>query len=147
MNRWNRMRDIKRNKHMKLSWKTGEKAVFRFFFIYFILEVVPLDWKYYRELFAMDWLNVDYRHFFNLTHYGGPRFFSEAHTYADWAVVAGIALAGTLIWTYFDRNRKEYSGLYHWLRVVLRYRLAVGVIAYGFIKLFPLQAPYPSISH
>ena len=42
---------------------------------------------------------------------------------------------------------KEYNQLYYWLRVALRYRLAAALIAYAFIKVFPMQMPEPSISN
>src|SRR6202007_3134474 len=57
-----------------------------------------------------------------------------------------VAAAGTALWTKLDRTKKEYNVLYYWLRVVLRYKLAIILITYGFIKLFPLQMPYPSLS-
>src|SRR5690606_6633016 len=55
-----------------------------------------------------------------------------------------------LVWHFFE-NRKQiqlnYPDLYYILRTVLRYRLALGVIAYGLIKFFPIQAPYPTLSN
>jgi hypothetical protein len=54
---------------------------------------------------------------------------------------------GAIIWTIRDKDRQEYNGLYYWLRVILRYRLAAGLMAYAFIKIYPMQAPLPSISH
>ncbi|MFT4031968.1 MAG: DoxX family protein, partial [Siphonobacter sp.] len=44
-------------------------------------------------------------------------------------------------------NRDEYNQLYYGLRVLIRYRLAAGILAYGFLKFFPEQAPLPSLSH
>ncbi|MEJ0029171.1 MAG: hypothetical protein WDO15_01810 [Bacteroidota bacterium] len=114
----------------------------RFFFVYFTIQVIPLDWKWYRDLFSIHWSFAD---FFHLSKYE-PRFFSEAATFADWRIVALIAITGTFIWTVLGRRRSDYDRLYYFLRVIVRYRLAVGVIAYGFLKLFPIQAPYPSLS-
>src|SRR5690606_30886552 len=37
--------------------------------------------------------------------------------------------------------------LYYWLRVLVRYRLAIGLIAFGFIKFFPMQMPFPSVAN
>lgn len=129
-------------------WKAAEKIGFRLAFVYFLLQCVPLDWKYYRQLFSIQWTNLQYGDIFTLAHYT-PRFFDgPGQQYADWAILLIIALAGTLVWTLADRNRtKEYSVWYYWLRVVVRYRLAIGLIAYGIIKFFPVQAPYPSLSN
>ncbi|MBE7170804.1 MAG: DoxX family protein [Williamsia sp.] len=130
------------------EWKTGEKILFRLAFIYFFIQCVPLDWKYYREIFSIQWSHLQYGDIFNLAHYA-PRFFEgPQQSYLNWLVVLLIAVIGTVIWTIVDRSRtKEYSVLYYWLRVIVRYRLAIGLIAFGIIKLFPVQAPYPSLSN
>jgi hypothetical protein len=130
------------------TWKASSKVLFRFFFIYFIVQCVPLDVKYYASLFQIHWGELHFRDIFYLTRYT-PRFTSGAGpfgSFADWGIAAIIALTGALIWSYLDRQRKEYNQLYYWLRVIVRYRLAIGVIAYGLLKLFPQQLPYPSIS-
>jgi len=62
-------------------------------------------------------------------------------------VVAVTSEKGGLVWGNRDKDKKEYNQLYYWLRVIVRYRLAAGLIAYGFIKFFPLQAPMPSLSN
>src|SRR5690606_22195791 len=65
--------------------------------------------------------------------------------YADWGVILLAALVGALLWSLFDK-RKEYRKLYYWLRVVVRYRVAVGMIEFGFVKVFLVQMPFPPIS-
>jgi hypothetical protein len=126
-------------------WKGYEKILFRFFFLYFILQAVPLDCKYYQKLFSIQWLDLKYGDIFNLSRYF-PQFI-EGQTYLNWAIIAAIALVGTITWSLLDKKTKSYHALYYWLRVIVRYRLAIGIIAYGFIKLFPQQAPLPSISN
>jgi hypothetical protein len=129
-----------------VAWSTLEKVVFRFFFLFFAIQIVPLDWKLYRDLFTTDWSGFNYGILFTIAHYA-PRVFSDSPVFADWALFGGIAAIGTIVWSYADSSRKEYNVLYYYLRVVLRYRLAIALIAYGFIKFYPLQAPYPSISN
>lgn len=131
------------------GWTGAERILFRFFFLYFTLQAVPLDWRFYCDLIALNWGDGFYRDVFYLSRYA-PRFFGygvAADTFADWAIVAQVALIGTIVWSWRAKKPVNYDGLYYALRVVLRYRLAFGVLAYGFIKLFPLQAPYPSISN
>jgi len=143
------------------SWTASGKFAIRLFFLYFFLQAVPLDWKFYKELFSIDWTHLHYGALFDLAHYT-PRWFGELPQYADWAVLFGIALAGAVIWTYADRKKAlsvnlpestnartdaYYEKLYYWARVIVRYRLAIALLAYGFIKLFPLQAPFPSLSN
>jgi hypothetical protein len=130
-------------------WKGYEKFAFRLFFIYFFLQVVPLDWKYYQQVFSIDWPHLHYGAIFDLAHYS-PRWSSGAQRYTDWVILLAIALAGAIAWTAVDARRYRvgaYESLYYWLRVIVRYRLAIGMIAYGFIKLFPLLSPYPSLSN
>lgn len=135
------------------GWTNLEKIFFRFFFLYFFIQAVPLDWKYYQHLFSIDWLNLHLRDIFNLSRYT-PQFLAPAEpgswgtgTFADWGVVGLLALAGAALWSYRDKNRLEYQQLFYWLRVAVRHRLAIGLFAYGFLKLFPMQAPLPSLSN
>ncbi|MDB5120030.1 MAG: hypothetical protein JWN56_1248 [Sphingobacteriales bacterium] len=127
------------------AWNDYEKIGFRFFFIYFFIQTVPFDWKYYKTLTSINWLHLHYGDIFDLSRYY-PQFIA-GQNYLNWLIVAGIALIGTAIWSALDKSKKEYSHLYYWLRVIVRYRLAAGVIAYGFLKFFPLQSPLPSISN
>jgi hypothetical protein len=132
----------------ELGWKTA--------FIYFFLQAVPLDWKYYRRLFQIDWVHLSYGAIFDLAHYA-PRWGAGAQSYRDWVVLLAISGAGAAVWFAAGRLEVRREGLvksggvnrrlYYWLRVIVRYRLAIGIIAYGFIKLFPLLSPYPSISN
>lgn len=65
--------------------------------------------------------------------------------YTDWGIAFLIGVAGGLIWTLFDRKSTAYPILYYWIRVVVRYRAGIGIIGFGFTKLFPTQMPYPSL--
>ncbi|MES2378477.1 MAG: hypothetical protein V4553_17925 [Bacteroidota bacterium] len=65
--------------------------------------------------------------------------------YTDWGIAFLIGIVGALIWTLFDRKSKSYNILYYWIRVVVRYRAGIGIIGFGFTKLFPTQMPYPSL--
>jgi hypothetical protein len=128
------------------EWNDRGKIAFRFFFIYFLLQAVPLDWKYYRDLLSLDWTSFHFSNFFYLARYA-PRIFSGVPVLADWIVIAAIALVGMVTWSIVDTKNKEYNGLYYWLRVIVRYRLAAALLAYGFIKVFPMQMPFPSVSN
>jgi uncharacterized membrane protein YphA (DoxX/SURF4 family) len=128
------------------KWNIYEKVIFRFFAIYFLVLVLPIDWKFYQELFSIQWGSLNYGDTFSLARYT-TRFFSAEPSFWDWGIAAAIAIVGTGIWTLLEKKDRDYHRLYYLLRVVLRYRLSLAVIAYGFIKLFPIQSPYPSISH
>ena len=130
-------------------WKPYEKVLLRFFIIYFALQIVPLDWKFYAQLFSINWGAFYYGDLFTLSKYT-PRILSGADNYLNWVILGLIAAVGTVIWKSVDEKKNkqpDYDQLYYWFRVALRYRLALGVVAYGFLKLFLLQAPFPSISN
>ena len=65
--------------------------------------------------------------------------------YTDWGIALLIGLAGAVIWSVVDRKSKSYPILYYWIRVVVRYRAGIGIIGFGFTKLFPTQMPFPSL--
>ncbi len=135
------------------EWKSWEKSWFRFFFLFFFILAVPLDWKFYRDLFSINWFHLHFYDLFTLAKYQ-VQFISKNHlpqwgigSFANWGIAIVIAIIGSVIWGKYDSQRKEYTGLYYWLRVILRYRLAFILIAYGLVKVFPLQMPYPSLSY
>jgi hypothetical protein len=128
------------------AWNPTEKVFFRIAFIYFAIQSIPLDWKYFRHVFQISWLNLTYGDIFDLARYQ-PRFFDGPDTFLSWLVVLLIAVIGAVIWGNRDKDRRDYNQLYYWLRVIVRYRLAATLIAYGFIKFYPLQAPEPSLSN
>ncbi|QEK51584.1 DoxX family protein [Pedobacter aquae] len=130
--------------HDSSDWKGYEKILLRFFFIYFFILVVPIDWKFYQELFNINWATFNFYSLFSLTKYA-PQFFGLVG-YQNWLFAGFIATLATIIWTFSNTNC-NYDSLYYWLRVILRYRLAIGIIAYGFLKVFPLQMPFPSLSN
>ncbi|TZF82202.1 DoxX family protein [Pedobacter sp. BS3] len=134
------------NNDKPVQWSATSKLVLRFFFVYFFIQAVPLDWKFYKEIFTTNWLHASFFDWFKLTTYS-PRFFGLSG-YANWLVAAILAVAGAFIWKNVEKNKSvDDDRIYYWLRVILRYRLAIGVIAFGLIKLFPLQMPYPSLSN
>jgi hypothetical protein len=135
------------------TWKGYEKILFRISFVYFLLQVVPLDWKYYRHLLEVNWLQLSFREIFNISKYT-PQFISGVYrqddwglaTFADWSFIFLLSVVVTLIWTFLDHKHKNYQKLLYGLRVLVRYRLAAALIAYGLLKVFAVQAPYPSLS-
>jgi len=57
-----------------------------------------------------------------------------------------LAALGTLIWSVLDRRRRSYVGTYKWFRLFLRFALGSQMLIYGFVKIFPMQMPYPSLT-
>jgi hypothetical protein len=67
----------------------------------------------------------------------------------DWIVlfcIFSLALVGTIVWSLLDRNRRNYSKLYAWFRVFIRFSLAATILTYGAAKILPLQMPFPFLT-
>ncbi|MES2520144.1 MAG: DoxX family protein [Bacteroidota bacterium] len=129
----------------KTEWSKSEKTIFKFFSIYFFLQVLPLDLRFFKHFFSINWLNLQYRDIFYLSKYS-PSFTGD-DSFFNWLIIAILALVGTILWDKIYTKETNYDKLYYWVRVLVRYRLAIGIIAYGFLKFFPIQSPLPSISN
>lgn len=128
------------------NWTENQRLIFRFFFLFFILQALPLSADFFKTIFGINWLNISYGDIFNLSRLSA-KFIPGADSFINWLIVAVIALIGAIAWGRSKYKDVNYDELYYWLRVVVRYRLAIGIIGYGIIKVFPLQSPFPSISN
>jgi uncharacterized membrane protein YphA (DoxX/SURF4 family) len=54
-----------------------------------------------------------------------------------------LATVATLLWSVLDRKRADYERLYQWLRLMLRFSLAIAMINYGMAKVIPNQMMSP----
>lgn len=134
------------NHNSPIQWNETNKFVLRFLFIYFFIQAVPLDYKFYTDLLVTSGGEQGFYILFKIANYS-PRFFGLVG-YQNWLIVAIIALIGALVGGKVCSNTNQnFDKLYYWLRVILRYRLALVAISYGLIKLFPLQMPYPSLGN
>ncbi len=138
-------------------WGNYQVLALKFFSIFFVLLIFPLDPKFYRFLFAGGWLDFHITDLLKIVSYL-PSFFNEAFNehnlglngFYSWWLIAAIAIAGVFVWNALKKNNlslRNYDLVYHWLRVVLRYKLAFILIAYGSLKLYALQYPFPSLSN
>ena len=58
----------------------------------------------------------------------------------------GVAVVGTAVWSVLDRRRPHYQTLYAWLRFFLRLNVGMGMLQYGFYKVFPIQMQPPNLA-
>lgn len=129
-----------------LQWSEKEKTIFRFFFLFFVLQALPLSADLFKTVFGVNWFHISYGDIFNLTRLSA-KFIPGTDSFINWVIVAVLAIIGAVAWGRSKYSSQDYNTLYYWLRAIVRYRLAIGIIGYGFIKFFPLQAPFPSISN
>lgn len=139
-----------------IPWKGYERFLFRTAFFFFILVSLPNTLRWYHFVAGLDWLHLHYRDLYDISRFssgialfGGRVFGSTLMGYGVWVDTLLVSVAGAVIWTVVVKGRKterrEYRTLYYWLRVVVRYRAAIGIIGFGFTKVFPVQLPYPSL--
>ena len=50
-----------------------------------------------------------------------------------------LAAAATIVWSLLDTRRRNYVRLHDWLRIYVRYSLAITMIGYGMHKVIKLQ--------
>ncbi len=120
--------------------------------LFFLILSIPYDTQLFQSLsngsfFAFEnWFQLaTYRtSFIPESTYAG----SDVRGYYNWLiafVTAILILIGfrKFVATHWYTDQDE---LYYWLRVLLRYRLALAVIFTGIVKVLPLQIPEPTIS-
>ena len=129
------------------TWKTYEKIIFRIFFIYVFIYIVPLDYTYFQKVWAIHWSVFKFQDINTIGNYS-PKLHenTRGNDLLGFVYAFGISVVGALIWSLADRKRKNYTVLYYWMRVALRYKLAAVMFFYSFIKVFPQQMPYPTLS-
>lgn len=139
------------------TWTETQKVLFRIAFVFFVLMSIPTSAEWYKGVLDIDWTDLHYRDFYDIARFGsGITFFgneifgSRLNGYAVWIITLIVSVIAGFIWTAISKVRKtdptEYNRLYYWLRVIVRYRAAIGIIGFGYTKLFPVQMPYPSVS-
>ncbi len=73
---------------------------------------------------------------------------SDVRGYYNWAIA--LALALLLFWAFGRKIRQTFQAdddrVFYWLRVLLRYRLALAITFIGLVKIIPIQLPEPTIS-
>ena len=56
--------------------------------------------------------------------------------------ITAISFVAAIAWSILDKRTRNYDKLLYWLRVVVRYYVAVTMFSYGFVKVFKLQFPF-----
>jgi len=141
-----------------IVWPLWQKVLFRFFFVYLILEIAPWNWfrlvpgtsfvlQYYYQ--ALNWaVQASNAHLFHvrdtLVYPNGSGDTSWA--WAEMCMFVSVAAIACVAWSVLDRKRASYDRLAFWLRMTVRYYIAAAALSYGIIKLFLLQMTFPTLS-
>jgi hypothetical protein len=140
---------------MPSRWPLGKRIAFRFAFVYLVLYNFPFPLTAIR---LFDPLSEQIDKLWTLlvwpvgTHYFGvnaePLATGSGDTtfaFVEMFCMAVIALVATIVWSLLDLKRENYSRLDDWLRVYIRFALAVAMIIYGSVKVIPGQFPPPNL--
>jgi hypothetical protein len=137
------------------AWQPVNRILFRFIFAYFVLYNFPFplnalpyvaEWTApYYELWnrAIPWIG---KQLFHLKITDFPNGSGDTtFNYVQIFVFAAIASAAALVWSVLDRRRTQYTRLYGWLRIYVRFSLATAMISYGAVKVIKSQFPSPTL--
>ena len=137
------------------SWNFWKLVSFRFTLLYFVLRaslwtLIPVIGDYlYKFYYYPSFFLQNYILKWNDPHVWEHPPTGSGDTLDDWMLgvaYAILALMLTIIWSIFDKKRKEYNKLYNYFTIGLRYYLAMVMFSYGISKLFVNQMPYPSLA-
>ena len=136
-----------------LEWSSYKKIVFRIAAVYLLLLCLPLVGDWYKYIYNLQWSALNCRDLFIISTYRTPeyvKFDSESGrwgilSYSNLVIPFFIALVIGGIWTLLDRKTKNYETFYYWVRVVARYRVGIGIVAWGYRKLVPGQMVWPTL--
>jgi hypothetical protein len=142
------------------NWTALQKNAFRFFFLFLgttsftaynvLVTVFNIPWEAqtkYMSIFSgpVAWLDHHFYHFGfdpkkHLIFLGDGPF--------GWAFLLTlffVCIAGAIIWSMLDRQRKNYNRLHYWFRTYLAYYLFLTMVIYAVEKIIPVQMPYPNV--
>jgi len=150
------MQTLKQLRQVK-DWTATQKILFRFFFLFFSLQILTENFLGFLfggdHLFMFDlaaniftrpclWLNDQIFHF-KYKPLSWTIYSASLHTIRD-IVYLVVSIFGCLIWTLFDRKRKNYDRLHYWFSWTLIMVMSYIIYGYGIIKLIPVQMSFPS---
>lgn len=131
-----------------LRWSLGRRIAFRFFAPYLVLYHAdsllglfgnPVKQTLYRApMRTVDgWIGTT---FFGLTpsdlNLGFGGFTDVPLFYIHIVVLLLCSALIAIVWSLLDRRRSEYQSLHAWVRLLVRYSLAISLFWYGFAKVF-----------
>ncbi|HSG38444.1 MAG TPA: hypothetical protein VLE27_02305, partial [Thermoanaerobaculia bacterium] len=138
------------------EWGRARRMLFRFVFVYFFLLIFPFPLSVIPGVQAVV---QPYQSFWDaMVPSIGARVFGvqitevvpngsgdRTYDYVQVFCFACLALVTAVCWSILDRRRRDYARLYEWLRVYVRFYLAVTMLSYGGYKAIKSQFSSPSL--
>ena len=149
------------------AWSPLTRVLFRFAFVYLVLFNLPFPLQYIPvleklvrpsgELFSQQLLQP-YEDLWNwLVPWVGQHVFGveitvrpngsgdTTYNYVQDFCFLVLSVGATILWTLLDWKRSNYERLHQWLRVYVRFSLALIMMSYGDVKIIKAQFPNPSL--
>lgn len=133
-------------------FKRYRSAILYIGLIFFLILSIPYDPNLFTGSSFADLFSLE--NWFGLATYRtsfipeSPFVGSDVRGYYNWAIA--LALALLLFWAFGRKIRQTFQAdderVFYWLRVLLRYRLALAITFIGLVKIIPIQLPEPTIS-
>jgi len=139
-----------------INWSISQKVAFRFFLLFFVLYMFfnPNGVLPFSDTLA----NIYIQPFHTLIPWVAKHILhlpkpitiftnGSGDTTYDYVIIlfmAFVSAVGTVVWSITGRNTKNYNKLLYWLTVIVRYYVAITMVAYGSFKVIKLQFPSPS---
>lgn len=139
-------------------WPVWRSVVFRFLFVYLLLQIAP--WNWFRAIPGVPFVLRSYYAVVNwVVHAANAGVFhvratlvpvngsgDTSYAWAQLWLFLSLAALACVAWSILDRKRPHYERLAFWLRMIVRYYIAMAALSYGIIKLFALQMAFPATS-
>lgn len=139
------------------SWTSVQKIAFRFAFLaigLFILIENNGAYPFYDVIMAypgellhifIPWVGKNILHLsYDITVFTNGSG-DTTYDYVILFVILCLSVTGTIIWSLLDRNRDNYSKLYYWLTVAVRFYVGLMLFNYGMYKVIKMQFPFPGV--
>ena len=139
------------------SWTSVQKIAFRFAFLaigLFILIENNGAYPFYDVIMAypgellhifIPWVGKNILHLsYDITVFTNGSG-DTTYDYVILFVILCLSVTGTIIWSLLDRNRNNYSKLYYWLTVAVRFYVGLMLFNYGMYKVIKMQFPFPGV--
>jgi hypothetical protein len=140
-------------------WSPALRIAFRFCFAYFtlfslsnhiiggLIDIPKVDVPGLGILWPLRQITFwTARHLFHVTRtlvYTGSGSGDKTFDWVQTFCLLVFALVITAIWSVLDRRRTNYVTLHKWFRLFMRFALGSELLIYGFLKIIPLQMPFP----
>ncbi|REA63643.1 hypothetical protein DSL64_04175 [Dyadobacter luteus] len=134
-------------------WTSRQKLLFRILGTYFVFLCIPSYSNFYTHLWNLEFSKITYHDFQHVVAFWPPQLYlieTEEGVfgflnYINLILLLGVSVVLGLIWTVFDKRSTNYRRAYYWVSVLVRYRLAFGMVGWGMKKAFPMQMVYPTL--